>query len=346
MITRDNYEEFFLLYIDNELSVSDREAVERFIAHHPDLQEEWQALLHCRLLPDEELVYTDRDTLYRTGAEEEEDDLPRFSPDLSVVFPDKACLYKQEKDERIIWLPWLRIGAAAATAGIVALLVLLSGRHTSSPAAAQPTAKNNKNISPVTPAATGALYSSGGQAARPATDRAATHPATSPATAIRLATGKPMKEKEKEKVKTNGQNVREEREPVSQDLAQQAASRDSVHDPALARPTDITATRAADITATRATVTTTNVHSGDAVADIQTGIPREESSFATQALKHENENHDPENNILVSAESPVPGKGKLRGLFRKVTRTFGKTADRDDDGQREVLVGAFQISLK
>jgi hypothetical protein len=90
------------------------------------------------------------------------------------------------------------------------------------------------------------------------------------------------------------------------------------------------------------------VRGGDAVAALQTGISREESSFATQALQQEqeNENHDPENNILVSAESPVTGKSKLRGLFRKVTRTFGKTADRDDDGQREVLVGAFQISLK
>jgi hypothetical protein len=353
MITRDNYEEFFLLYIDNELSVADREAVEQFVAHHPDLQEEWKALLHCRLLPDEELVFTDRDTLYRTEAEEEEEDLPRFSPDLSIVFPDKAILYKQEKDERIIWLPWLRVGVAAAMAGIVALLVLLYSRHAPAPSAAQPIAKNNKNTPPVTPAATGTLYSSGGHAARPTADspadspmvsaitsRASTHTATSPA----MATVKPIKEKEK--VKTNRQHVRDEVEPATQELAQQTEPHDPVHDLAPARPTDITATRAADIAATKATITTTNVHGSDAVAALQTGIPREESSFATQALQQENENHDPENNILVSAEPPVPGKGKLRGLLRKVTRTFGKTADRDDDGQREVLVGAFQISLK
>ena len=173
-----------------------------------------------------------------------------------------------------------------------------------------------------------------------------TRPATGKPTkeATGLATDKPMKEKGK--VKTSGQDIREEAEPVSRDLAQQAEPHDPVHDPAPARPTDITATRAADITATRAAVTSANVRSGDAVADLQRNIPREESSFATQALEQENENHDPENNILVSAESPVPGKGKLRGLLRKVTRTFGKTADRDDDRQREVLVGAFQIALK
>jgi len=360
MITRDNYEEFFLLYIDNELSVADREAVEQFVAHHPDLQQIWKALLHCRLLPDEQLVFRDRDMLYSTGAEED-DDLPRFSPDLSIVFPDKASLYKQEEDKRIVWLPWLRIGAAAAIVGIVALLVLLSGRHTPASSVAPPIAKNNKNVSPVTPAATGTLYSGGGGTARPAADRTTDSPATvtrvasvtRPATdkptkeATSLAANKPMKEKRKGKI--SGQDFREEA-PVSQDLAQQTESHDAVHNPvhdvAPARPTDITATRAADITAARAAVTTANVRSGDAAAALQRGIPREESSFATQALQQENENHDPENNILVSAESPAPGKGKLRGLLRKVTRTFGKTADRDDDGQREVLVGAFQIALK
>jgi cytoskeletal protein RodZ len=339
MITRDNYEEFFLLYIDNELSVADREAVERFIAHHPDLQKDWKALLHCRLLPDPPLVFPDKELLYQAEAEEEED-LPRFSPDLSIVFPDKASLYKKGDNKRIVWLPWLRVGIAAATVGIVALLLLLSGRHTAAPSAAQPIVKNNKNVPPVTPAAAGALYSIEGHAARPAVH---------PATATRLTTDKPTKEKVK--VKTSGKDVREEEEPVSQDLAQQA----EVHDPAQVRPTDITAARAADITATKVTVTTSNVtatnittanvHSGDAVAALQTGIPREESSFATEAL-HENENHDPENNILVADASPAPGKGKLRGLLRRVTRTFGKTADRDSDGQREVLVGAFQIALK
>jgi hypothetical protein len=327
MITRDNYEEYFLLYIDNELSVADREAVEWFVAHHPDLQQDWKALLHCRLLPDEEIIFPDREALYGIGALEEEDNgngFPIFSPDLSIVFPDKASLYKQEEAEeekRIVWLPWLRVGAAAAVVGIVALLVLV--------------VKNNKIAPAVTPVASGTLHSIEGQATRAADDSAVAHPVI----ATRLTTDKP--EKEKVKVKTNRQDVREEKEPVSQDLAQQAAP----HDPAPVRPTDITATRAADITATKAIVTTTNVHSSDAVAALQAGIPREESSFATEALR-ENENHDPENNISVADESPAPGKGKLRGLFRKVTRTFGKTADRDNDGQREVLIGAFQIALK
>ncbi len=330
MITRDNYEEFFLLYIDNELSVSDREAVERYIAHHPDLQEEWTALLHCRLLPEEQLAFPDREALYRTLTPEEgEDDLPRFSPDLSIVFPDKASLYKEEEDRRIVWLPWLRIGAAAVMAGIVALVVLLAG---------------NKNISPVTPATTATLYSSGTR------DKVGTRDAVVTKPVVHQQPDKPVisarKEKKKELQSRQGeQDVQKEtgpERPDNKDLVQQ----EEHHDPTPVRPTDITATRAADITVTKVVVTTPNVHSGDAVAALQGGIPKEESSFATQALQRENEDHDQDNNILVSAESPVPGKGKLRGLFRKVTRTFGKTADRDNDGQREVLVGAFQFALK
>jgi hypothetical protein len=51
------------------------------------------------------------------------------------------------------------------------------------------------------------------------------------------------------------------------------------------------------------------------------------------------------NNIFIADESAAPGRAALRGIFRKVKRAFGKTAERDSDGNRQVLVGAFQVSL-
>jgi len=76
---------------------------------------------------------------------------------------------------------------------------------------------------------------------------------------------------------------------------------------------------------------------------VQADIPKEQSSFATQALQHGT--NDADNNNFVEADQAAPDKGKFRGLFRKVTRAFGKTADRDKDGQRQVLIGAFQFAI-
>src|ERR1700737_3319872 len=68
MITRYNYEEFFLLYADNELSAADKNVVERFVAENPDLKEEWELLLQCRVRPDHHLVFTGRDSLLKPEA--------------------------------------------------------------------------------------------------------------------------------------------------------------------------------------------------------------------------------------------------------------------------------------
>jgi hypothetical protein len=51
-IDTGNYEEFFLLYLDNELSAADRASVEAFAASHPALQEELELLLDTRLKPE------------------------------------------------------------------------------------------------------------------------------------------------------------------------------------------------------------------------------------------------------------------------------------------------------
>jgi hypothetical protein len=69
MITRHNYEEFFILYMDNELTAEQRRQVESFVSLHPDLREELDTLLQFRLQPDPEIVYAGKSELLREISE-------------------------------------------------------------------------------------------------------------------------------------------------------------------------------------------------------------------------------------------------------------------------------------
>jgi anti-sigma factor RsiW len=61
-IDRNNYEEYFLLYVDNELTPVQRLAVEEFINNHPDLKEELE-LLSSTVLDAEPIRLFDKDLL-------------------------------------------------------------------------------------------------------------------------------------------------------------------------------------------------------------------------------------------------------------------------------------------
>jgi len=56
-ITRHNYEEFFLLLADGELSPAQEDAVLEFAKLHPDLEEELSILMECRLEADASPVF-------------------------------------------------------------------------------------------------------------------------------------------------------------------------------------------------------------------------------------------------------------------------------------------------
>lgn len=139
-INRHNYEEFFLLYIDNELAGEDRAMVEAFVAANPDLNEELQLLQQTRLLPEGELepgflqqllkpeevtINADQELLLRSIDEELSADeqlqlaqvlhhspalqqelnwlnKTKLQADVNIVFPDKALLYKKEQQPGLV----------------------------------------------------------------------------------------------------------------------------------------------------------------------------------------------------------------------------------------------------
>ena len=153
IINRHNYEEYFLLYTDNELNTADREAVEKFVQQHPDLKIELE-MLQQSTLKAEPIVFHSKDVLLKNSSSvinasnyeeyfvfygddeltnEEKDSVEQFvyrnpqyqaefeliqrarlQTDSYIVFPDKSILYRTEKeDEKVFVLRWWKIVAAA-----------------------------------------------------------------------------------------------------------------------------------------------------------------------------------------------------------------------------------------
>lgn len=152
-INRHNYEEFFLLYVDRELSPAAVTTVEQFIKDNPDLADELTALQQATLPLDDALVF-DKTSLFRNAENEislensaeqfllyVDDELtpaqrqsvetfvlqhPALQesfvqlkqtklPAEHIPFPDKQLLYKKESDRKpVIYMRWMRMVAAAA----------------------------------------------------------------------------------------------------------------------------------------------------------------------------------------------------------------------------------------
>ncbi len=138
-LNRHNYETFFLLYVDGELSATEKEAVDRFVQENPDLANELSVLQQTTLPADISMEFINKDSLYRslTGSVDTSNHDEKFllyvDNELSsaeraevetfvlqhpqvqdnftllkqtkleaetILFPGKRSLYREEKKER------------------------------------------------------------------------------------------------------------------------------------------------------------------------------------------------------------------------------------------------------
>jgi hypothetical protein len=151
LITRHNYEEYFILYMDNELSAADKQMVELFAAQNPDLKDELDLLMQSKLVPDTNIVFEGKEILMKneidlpiTGITEKlllhlDNELPAGEkaeveklivadtavtkewqllqqtklPAEAIIFPNKESLYRKEETVRVVSIKWWRIAAAA-----------------------------------------------------------------------------------------------------------------------------------------------------------------------------------------------------------------------------------------
>ena len=113
-INLQNCEEKFLLYVDNELTVSDREEVEKFVLQHPQQQQAFTMLKQSRLVAE------------------------------TITYPDKTSLYRKEEKERpVLYMRWQRIAVAAVFAGVAILIWTLLPQQNSTSSF---TAKRNNAV--------------------------------------------------------------------------------------------------------------------------------------------------------------------------------------------------------
>src|ERR1700741_1437635 len=82
-INMANYEEWLVLYADNELTASEKAAVEDFAAQHPHVKEELALFEKKRLQPEK------------------------------IVFANKEVLYRKEEKVRVVAMKWWKVAVAA-----------------------------------------------------------------------------------------------------------------------------------------------------------------------------------------------------------------------------------------
>ncbi len=150
-INRHNYEAFFLLYVDKELSAAGRKAVDVFVKENPDLRAELLALQQTVVTPghisldkkdwlykeeditalqedlllyaDDELTADDKTTVELLLATDDTAQAEwsvlqqtKLQPDMAIVFADKKSLYREEP-AKVVPFKWWRVAAAAILLG-------------------------------------------------------------------------------------------------------------------------------------------------------------------------------------------------------------------------------------
>jgi hypothetical protein len=342
-INRQNYEEYFLLYVDNELSATGRSVVEAFAATHLDLQEELDLLLQTTVLQTTPAVLQDKsflmadsmklnavdDTLLLyiddelTGDQKKKvEEMLKSKPEYKlqynlllntklskeeITYPYKKELYRHT--ERKISYNWMRVAAAIIVIAALGLLFLV---------------RDNGNIDqPVV--ASGTPVKTVNPAPQPSNDQVAS--TTKNAGTIPESKQQDNKDLRKEKAIQNS--------PVQQAPELVAENSQTVQDiqnnTGVITPVDATPVKPVEVIASagndlgnvnNTTVTETNTTSYNTI-DAAITTPQDYAVADNQR------------------------SGSVKGLLRKATRFIEKRTGlnpvNDDD---ELLIGALAIKLK
>jgi len=361
-IDRHNYEEYFLLYIDNELSVDQKKQVELFVRENPDLEEELVMLKQSRLIPDGSIVFDKKHLLMKEEIAADsannsfinlnnyeqwlimyvDDELnaqerlavekfarahPHVQEEVTIflqtklqpeeiVFPNKEILYKRETTVRVISMQWWKVAVAAVlviAAGITLYSIFNKSTH--------------KGIIPDSVASKGQAMPSTSNTSQNKDDQ----------------TASVLKEERKQPTATNAvdKEKKQHEQPEGENRQQLAyntteQSMEHLDEPKRLQPTTVEINQSTTIEQPKM---------ADAVA-IDDKMHKENiNTVAVTNLGVETPDKSSTSDDAVQYASNTENK-KFRGFFRKATRILERTTSINAADDDKVLIGGMAINLK
>ncbi|NLR65127.1 hypothetical protein HGH92_12490 [Chitinophaga varians] len=173
-INISNYESYLLSYVDDELNDAEQAALEQFLQKHPHIQAELDLLKGARVVPDEHVIFDQKAALYRHSPAAAADDyasmmlsyvdgelseeetvrlkswlkehpegrqemallqVVKLEPDNTIIFENKASLYRSSRKTIKMAPYWWGATAAAVLAGLLIWLLPAGNHHDSQPIA-------------------------------------------------------------------------------------------------------------------------------------------------------------------------------------------------------------------
>lgn len=357
-IDRHNYEEFFILYLDNELTAAERRKVEDFAAANPDLKEELDLLLQSKLVPDTDIVFDSKEELLKHAepigshnytewlllyadnelapaqkgtleqwisqnpAAAKELELlqkARLHPDETIVFADKHLLYRKE-ERRVVAIRWWRMAAAAALLLAVSTAAFMFSRK-HQVAIADNGDKETKSV-----AQANTQTSKDTHNATPSITEQSIEPAN---------TGVSLSKNDVTVTITpssTGNNNSNSKQPVGSTEPKVTVPEDNT----IIIPEDNTHT-VVKRTSINDIVSNSQPVAAELHADPSLTIQKEINPLP-DVTQEEAQSFD-----IVNQSGK---KNRLRGFFRKITRTFEKTTNiKATDGEDRLLVGGLAIKF-
>ena len=381
-ITRNNYEEFFMLYADNELPAAQRKEVEEFIAANTDLQHELALFQQFKLKPDATIIFDNKASLLKQAegqpgislanyesffvlyadnelSNEEKAAVENFvsrnprvqnefellqqvklSPDANVIFENKEILYRKEKDDRVIPFYWRRMAAAAAIILFVSGLFWMNRvKKTDQPVdiAKSENVQPGKQPSKQKAIDTVTEHDQKNKDQQPAKETIAAinvkqdNPQMKNAQAKRAFVAIVPKKENKQK-SNNLPEVTDQNDVPKEQLAANTVKSTII--PPIKEPSKKVDPEKPLIAAVK-----------EKVAPDQPSIilnPEENEKIKAQYASLKNNNDDVE--VLNTS---VNTKSSLRGFFRKASRLIAKKTNGNEDSNRKsILIGGFEIAVR